>query len=441
MNCSTRFVACALLVAACGIDSGLDTQALEVEPVPNNDPFQFCTWRHGLDPKLNLGFTGYGYWGDQRGFRIHSGNYVDGATDYLEYKIEVIWSLPGCTGDIYYVRFPLHAIVNHAEIEVRGATQGLKGKLLATKGSLPVLYNQANVALPTHKLGPFVITPAMVGAGGMADTIAFTLLDTQVLSRLPYPAYYNGALPGSLGQESLLATAYDDLVEDNEYLYSFFKFRLSLATMTPTERQDTSDAIDLVKDETGPIHGDPLWEEHHHVVHSLAVDTAQVGVGFGGFWNGHRNMLNEIEGHLREQPIVPGFGRVPTWDPATTVPAEFEIGIVPTRLGAAPGNLSGGTDLEVQYRAANICANFAVALSPLPTPPERYTDREHALWDDVDNWHNDVHISVAGDLGPITTSANVPLFYPWHTTVDVIWQNWQLCEAAYHPNWYSWDAL
>ena len=72
-----------------------------------------------------------------------------------EYTVEVIWSVPGCSGTIYKVRFPAHGLADHAEIEVRGSAGALKGRLVATKGSLPVLYNQANVALPTHKRGPF----------------------------------------------------------------------------------------------------------------------------------------------------------------------------------------------------------------------------------------------------------------------------------------------
>lgn len=441
MHSSHVLFACALLAGACGTDTAADIQPLTgMEAL--DDPFFGCAWNQPqLDPKRNIGFTGFGYWGDERGFRIHHGNYVDGASDYLEYKIEVIWSLPGCAGTLYYLRFPLHAIANHAEIEVRGGAQALKGRVTATKGSLPRLYNEANVALPTHKRGPFVITPAMVGAGGMGDTIAFTLLDAQVLSRLPYPSYYNGALLASAGQEALLATAYDDLVEDNAYLYSFFTFRLDLATMSAADRQAASDSIDLVKEEPGPVHGDPLWDEHHHVVHGLAVDAAQTGVGWGGFWNGHRNLLLEIEKHLRGEAIVPGFGRIPSWDPATTIPSEFAIGVSPTRMGAPTGNLSGGTDLETAYHAANICANFDSALSPLPTHAERMTAEEVALWDDVKIWHNGVHGSVGGDFSPFLTSANTPIFYPWHTTVDVIWQNWQLCEAGYHPNRYSWDAL
>ena len=440
----TRSLLLAALVG-CGIDTGIEPHALALEqneaPL---DPFLTCSWNWGLpNPKQDIAFTGYGYWGDKRGFRIHHGNYVDPAgANYLEYKIEVIWSLPGCTGTVYYLRFPEHGLVNHAELQVRGQAQGLKGKLLASKGSLPVLYNEANVALPTHKLGPFVITPAMVGAGGMGDTIAFTLMDAQILSRLPYPLYYNGALPGSAGQEAAMDNAHDDLIETNEYLHSFFTFHLALETQSAADRQATSDSIDLVKDEVGPIHGGVLWEEHHHVNHNAAVEPAAVGVGFGAFWNGHRNMLDEIEGHLRTQPTVPGFGRVPAWDPATTVPAEFEVGIIPSRMASpVPGNLNGGSDLEVAYQAANICANFDSALSAAPTHAERMAEEEVLLWDDVKFWHNGVHNTVGGDLAPIATSASVPLFYAWHKTVDRIWNNWQLCEGAYHPNRYSWDAL
>lgn len=435
-----------LTTSACGVENSLEPQALAAtESGPLLDPFITCAWNTGIDPLQNIGFTGYGYWGDKRGFRIHQGNYVDPAGlggEYLEYKIEVIWSLPGCSGTVYYVRFPHHTVANHAEIEVRGAAGALKGKLVATKGSLPVLSNQAGIALPTTKLGPFVITSSMVGgANGMADTIAFTLLDAQILTRLPDPKLYNGALPASAGQEAVLASAYDDLVEDNAYLYEFFTFHRELGALSATERQVAFDAIDVAKDEPGPIHSDPLWEEHHHVDHAVAVAPAEVGVEFGGFWNGHRNMLSELERHLREQDDVPAFGRLPIWDSATTIPAEFAPGISPTRLGAAAGNLSGGLDLEVAYQASNICTNFASTLSVAPTHAERMAEEEVALYNDVNPWHGSVHISVGGDLAPFDTAANPPIFYPWHGLVDIIWRNWQLCEGAYHPKRYSWDAL
>lgn len=432
-----------LAASACSVESTGVSQAQAL--VPELDPFFACVWNLGFDPLQNIGFTGYGYWGDERGFRIHEGNYVDPAGvggEYLEYKIEVIWSLPGCSGTVYYLRFPQHGLANHAEIEVRGANGGLKGKVVATKGTLPVLSNQAGVALPTSKMGPFVIKSSMVGgASGMADTIVFTLLDAQILARLPSPKLFNGALPASPVQTSLLGAAYDSLVGDNAYLYSFFTFHRELGALTSSERQVAFDAIDIAKDEPGPIHADPLWEEHHHVDHQAAVATATPGVQFGGFFNGHRNMLRELEGHLREQSDVPAFGRVPIWDSATTIPAEFAPGISPTRLGAAPGNLSGGSDLETAYKAANICTSFASTLSAAATHADRMAEEEVALYSDVNPWHGSVHLGVAGDLGPLDTSANPPLFYAWHGLVDVIWNNWQLCEGAYHPNRYSWDAL
>jgi len=439
-------LACVIAIftlSGCGIDvAARDEPTTTPAIVSWLDPFALCIWHALPAPNQNVAFTGYGYWGDQRGFRIHYGDY-NATAGYLEYKIEVLWSPGQCAGTVYYLRFPVHGLANHDEIEVHGEAGALKGKLVASQGSLPVLSNQAGVALPTGKRGPFVITSGMVGgASGMSDTITFTLLDAQILTRLPYPVFYNGALPTSAGQDAAIASTYGDLIDANAYLHAFFTFRLALEAMTPTDRQAASDSIDLVKDSVGPIHGGVLWEEHHHVDHSVDVGPAAVGVGFGGFWNGHRNLLAEIERHLREQPTVPAFGRVPAWDPAGTVPAEFAIGIDPPRLTLVPGSLTGGSDLEVAYRAANVCGNFASSLSPAATLAQRLADEELALWNDVAPWHNTMHTGIiAGDMGPITTSASVPLFYPWHTLVDTIWRNWQLCEAAYHPNRYSWDAL
>ncbi|HLL22736.1 MAG TPA: tyrosinase family protein [Kofleriaceae bacterium] len=446
MSNSSRIagLACVLL-SACGVDTTGETSvALTATPAPI-DPFMTCVWNLSIPvANKNIAFTGYGYAGELRGFRIHDGNYVDTAGvggQYIEYTVEVIWSLPGCSGTIYKVRFPVHGLADHAEIEVRGSAGALKGRLVATKGSLPVLYNQANVALPTHKRGPFVITSSMVGgASGMSDTIAFTLLDQIVLDRLPYPTLYNGG--AVTGHEAAIATVHTSTIAKNEYLYSLFAFRKALESMSSAERQAASDSIDLMKDEPGPLHGDMLWEEHHHISHSAAVGPASVaGEEFGAFWNGHRNMLRELERYLRTQPIVPPFGRVPAWDSALAIPAEFAIGVVPPRNQPFSGNLSGGTDMETAYKAANVCASFPSSASTGTTLADRLLDEEVALWADVAGWHNNLHGSVGGDMGPITYSASTPIFYPWHTLVDTIWRNWQLCEAAYHPNRYSYDDV
>ncbi|MEO7736404.1 MAG: hypothetical protein ABIY55_35930, partial [Kofleriaceae bacterium] len=308
------WVALGLALGACGVDTAPDLppSALSATIAGPLDPFLTCAWGHGFPLNQDIGVTGYGYAGEHRGFRIYAGDY-HAAGNYLEYKIEVIWTLPGCGGTVYYLRFPNHGLADHAELEVRDAAGALEGKLVASAGSLPVLSNQNGTALPTHALGPFVITDAMVGgSAGMADTITFTLLDAQLLIQLPYPAFYNGALPTTVAQSDALARVHETLVADNAYLFTFFQFRRAIAAMTSSERQVASDNIDLVKDLPGPIHaGDTLWEEHHHVDHSVAVGPAAVGVGFGGFWNGHRNLLLEIERHLRERPTVTPFGRVP----------------------------------------------------------------------------------------------------------------------------------
>jgi hypothetical protein len=449
-------LAVTLALAACGVDTETTDHVAFVgpgggpigDPVPAPiDPFITCVWNVQPPPNQNIGLTGYGYWGDKRGFRIHHGNY-NSFGDYLEYKIEVIWNMPGgCAGTNYYLRFPNHGLQDHIEIEVRGGQQVLKGRVAATRGSLPVLYNQNDVALPTNKLGPFAIKANMVGGGaGMSDTIAFTLLDAQILTRLPPPVFYNGVAPVSQFETDELATVYDDLYEDNEYLFKFFTFRMVLDAMTSTDRQNASDNIDIAINQPGLIHlPDLLWEEAHHVDHG-ATNTPVVIAdirGFGGFWNGHRNLIETVEERLRALPDVPAFGRVPAWDSLLVVPAEFAIGIVPARYPPFQnGSLAGGSDLEVAYRAANICTNFATSLSASPTLAGRLLDEELALKIDVEGWHNGVHsATVRGDMLPIDYAASVPLFYAWHTTVDTIWRNWQLCEAGYHPLLYSYPEL
>lgn len=401
------------------------------DPLPP-DPFINCVWRANPPSNQNVLYQGFGYAGLERGYLIRSGNY-DAVNDYLEYTIEVMWNLGDCSGTTYRLRFPDHQINNHVEIEVRTNGGGLLGRLVADEGSLPVLYNQNFVALPTNKLGPFVITNSMVGgASGVSDTISFTLLDAELLKRLPPPIFLNGVTPATPNQEATLATAYDDLITEYEYLYTFFTFRRMLGGLSGTQRADASAAIDEHIYELGPVHGDLFWEEHHHVDHGAAVASTFGGTEFGGFFNGHRNYLADLERDFEAQSRVIAFRRVPAWDPNTTIPTEFDIGI---------NNVNGGSDLEPAYQAANICGNFDSALSSASTLAERLADMEVELWLDVGPWHDTVHGGIGADMGDIDTAARAPIFHPWHTSIDTIWRNWQLCEAAWHPNRYSWDQL
>lgn len=400
-------------------------------PIPI-DPFISCSWRGFQPANQNVLYQGFGYAGVERGYLIRSGNY-NSVGDYLEYTIEVMWNLGDCTGTTYRLRFPDHQINNHVEIEVRSNGGALMGRLETDRGDLPVLYNQNNVALPTNKLGPFVITNSMVGgASGVAETITFTLMDANILGRLPPPVFLNGVAPVGAIQQATLTGAYDDLITEYEYLYSFFTFRRMLGGLNSTQRADAADAIDEHIYELGPIHGDLFWEEHHHIDHNFAVASTAGGTEFGGFFNGHRNYLADLERDLRDQSRVIAFRRVPAWDPNTTIPTEFDVAI---------NDVNGGSDLGSAYQAANICANYDSALSGAATMAARLAEMEEALYVDVEAWHNGVHSGIGGDMGLVSTAARAPIFHPWHTTVDTIWRNWQLCQAAWYPNRYSWDQL
>lgn len=399
---------------------------------PHDDPFIQCAWSSPPVIGQNIAFTGFGYTGQERGFRIHQGNYDD-VNDNLDYTIEVLWNVGDCAGTVYTLRFPNHGLTNHAELVVLDGSGSQMGRLVAAGGSLPVLYNQNDVALPTNKLGPFVITSAMVGgASGMAQTVTFTLMDAQILSRLPAPIHYNGAAPTTVAQEDIIAAAYDDLVDANEYLYTFFTFRRMLGALTSAEKTTVEEAITEHLYELGPMHGDPFWEEHHHVDHGIAVAPAVAGSSFGGFFNGHRNYLADLERDFAEGTRLIAFRRVPAWNPGTDVPVEFDIGI---------DDVAGGIAVETAYEAANICANYPASNSSAPTMAERLAEMELELGADVESWHNSVHVGLGGDMAFVSTAARAPIFHPWHTAVDTIWRNWQVCQAAHHPNRYSWDEL
>jgi hypothetical protein len=402
-------------------------------PTTSEDALPFdpaCSWKYVSAPE-GLFFTGFGYTGDERGFRIHYGDF-DSSNENLDYKVEIMSNQSDCTGTLYTLRFPFHNQEDHVEIEVRDANGGLMGRLEASKGELPVLYNSVNVALPTHKLGPFVITNSM--RDNMQELTTFTLLDAELLTRLPLPSRLNGVRVTNGLQEFLAAWAHETVIGQYSQLYTYFKFRRALGDLLPIERERAAGAIDQHLNEPGPIHGDPYSEEHHHVSHWSAVASAVPGSSYGGFFNGHRNYLAGLEADLRDEPASTRtpFRRVPAWDPATTIPGEFDVDI---------DDPNGGSDLEADYKAENICDEFRGSNSGEPFLEDGLVEMERALWADVDYWHGTVHMGVGGNLGPFKSAASTLIFHPWHTTVDTIWRNWQLCEAAWYPDLYSWDEL
>jgi hypothetical protein len=392
-----------------------------------------CYWRHLPNPLENLYFTGFGYHGLERGFRLHYGDYAE-ANNRIDYRIELLSSPTDCAGTIYTIRFPIHGIDDHIEIEVLDESGALLGGIEASPGALPVLFNGARLEVPTHKLGPFVITNGMLGSGNRIMEVAtFTLLDADMLARLPVPTRYNGA-PASAGQLLFATLAYGVTIDQYSNLFSYFKFRRQLGGLNATERQRAADAIAQHLYEPGPLHGGAFYSEHHHVDHGQAVGPLTAPHGYGGFFNGHRNFLADLEADIRAEPDSnrTPFRRIPAWDPATTIPAEFDAGV---------DDPDGGADLETAFRAENICDDYDTRHSPEHFLTDELIDMEEELWSDVNAWHNSVHVGVGGDFVDFNITASTVIFHPWHTTVDTIWRNWQLCKAAWYPDNYSWDEL
>lgn len=400
------------------------------EPLPTDPGNLPCFWENLPNPLENLFYTAYGYSGLELGIRLHYGDYV-AASARIDYRVEILSSPTACSGTVYTIRFPLHGIDDHIEIEVLDDSGALMGGIEASPGALPVLFNQARLDVPTHKLGPFVITNGMLGSGNrIMNATTFTLLDADMLARLAVPTRYNGA-PANPGQLFLAALAHGVAIGNYSNLFSYFKFRRMLGALNSTERQRAADAIDQHLFEPGPIHGDPFFTEHHHVYHQAAVRSLAPPYDYGGFFNGHRNFLANLEADIRAEPdsTRTPFRRVPAWDPATTIPAEFDAGT---------DDPDGGSDLETAFRAENICDDYDTRHSPEQFLTDELTDMEDELWQDVGQWHNGVHVAVGGDFFTFETTASTVIFHPWHTAVDTIWRNWQLCKAAWYPDNYSW---
>ena len=414
----TRSILAAVIGAATTLTS---VSASAVGPNPA------CSWYGAMSADEFIFYNQTGITGTERGFLIHVGNY-DVTNNNIDYTIEYLADPMDCTGELFTVRFPMHGLTDHVEIEVYEAAGAFLGRLEADKGALPTLYDQTDTAIATGPLGPFVINNAMMNQ--VSRILLFPLLDARTLEALPAPLYWDGAPTANWLQDLLKGVAYEFAIGQRTELFGLFKFRRGLNAMTAVARQRASDAIDAHIYDPGEFAA-TVWEDHPFVDHGVAVTPLVAGVTWGGFFNGHRNFLQAMEDHLFTLPNAERtpFRRIPAWRSELVVPAEFNIGI---------SNTVASTSMPTVYEPASICGSF----DPTAYGGATYYDQLIAAQDDVyanvEPWHGNAHVDLGDDMAFVSTAARAPIFFPWHTTVDTPWNNWLICWAAWNPADYDW---
>lgn len=409
----------------------IDPTPLLATPIPlplPNGPNPACVWSGFMTGQRNVYYHQTGITGYDRGFLIRDGNY-DTVNNNIDYTIEYLEDPMDCSGERFIVRFPMHGLQDHVEIEVYDeATGSFLGGLEASKGSLPNLYDQSNALISSGPLGPFVITDSMMNQ--VNRILLFPLLDTRTLTRLPLPAYFNGAAPANALQELFIGLAYEFSVGQREPLYDLFTFRRSLVGMVASAKQRASDAIDAHIYDAG-VFTATIWQDHPFVDHSIDVTPMIAGVTYGGLLNGHRHYLAEMESHLNtlsDSQRTP-FRRIPAWRSEQTIPAEFDIGINSTTTSQV---------MPASYEPSAICSSYDPALYVGATLFDQMVAAQSDYEADVEPWHGSTHVEVGGDMASVATAGKTPIFFAWHSSIDSTWRNWQLCWPAWNPTDYSW---
>lgn len=176
-----------------------------------------------------------------------------------------------------------------------------------------------------------------------------------------------------------------------------------------------------------------LIDGHYEIEHNSAANAhsvAPVTIGSntydtGGFFGGHENYIRKMERHVMvyDYPWMP-VGKIPSWDPATTVPVMFRSAVAsangncnsttPGCTGWLSGNIanpSPGIATPNNLLPANLCANNATSA---------------ALHGSTNGWHGGVHINVGNNFATFD-SPSFPLFFLWHNYVQDIWLDWKKC--------------
>lgn len=301
--------------------------------------------------------------------------------------------------------------------------------ILVTRGRGAEL-RSAGASCPSSALGPFVIDHA---APCLRDLDLYILLDVQTLVYLEAPTRLNGVAVGADGaQQAIVNRIFDKLVTRNQILLDSFRFRSQLNSMSPAERDALNKALADYVGSPGSATAPAGHHEHIDHLHALADDNEDyLDRGHhAAFLDGHRAFLREFEAYLRSKPGLSGrgaFRRLPAWNPELPIPGPLDDPALvlqrdprrplPTALQGGTICTTYGTATRTRIDAARLLAD---ADSPLRVDAS-------GLGPNFNGWHGGVHVAVGGAFADLSRAAFVPLFYPWHTTVDTVWSSLQQC--------------
>lgn len=175
-----------------------------------------------------------------------------------------------------------------------------------------------------------------------------------------------------------------------------------------------------------------LIDGHYEIEHNSAADAhsvAPVTIGLttwdtGGFFGGHENYIRKMERHVMvyDYPWMP-VGKIPSWDPATTVPVMFE-----SAVASANGNCNSTTSGCTGWLSGNIANASPGIATPNSLLPANVCAilTSATLHGSTNGWHGGVHGAVGNNFGTFD-SPSFPLFFLWHNYVQDIWLNWKKC--------------
>ena len=321
-----------------------------------------------------------------------SGGRLDPITGAISFDLRVFDSRGDASTDFVLTLEPLG---NARRLTVGTAAAPALASLLAVP-HFGVGLELNGVPVAASRRGAFALDASALAL----EPSPWLILDAQVLTQLRAPAQ--------------LELQFAALMKGKRDLFDTFRFRADLPALAPAQRGALSFLTRTWLYQGAPT---PNWHRHNEVKHDIALQTPAVDpthdphntlFELGGFFNGHHAYLAEFERLAQSDDSFDGvlpFRRMPSWDPATRIPDE---------LNQSVQHLSGALGIPARF-------------SPEPGFCQRYPAPD-ILFDELSFWHDVIHLQIGGPFGIIHDSAQAPIFWPWHTTIDMIWMNWLQCE-------------
>lgn len=232
--------------------------------------------------------------------------------------------------------------------------------------------------------------------------------------------------------------------------------RVDINTLSSTDQQRIFDAV------TGYIRNASITVK---VANDQVVEWGQTGtlepvsvvrahhaIHHGGdtFFSCHRWYLSTMEQAIASS--LPG-GRLPAWDPSTPMPAPFRSLAPPSKggdcetMGSLTGTDAFGNVCEFAWTNSytNVNGRYVTVeglenTNPSVPFPTKYKPGNicvfataGALANDIGagftnstGYHNRVHNTIGGTMQTMD-APEAAIFWPWHATIDQIFQNWLDC--------------